>query len=602
MNNPSPRRVQKQTPELDQKQLDKQLVNLLRPQWRVLILASLCAVGVSVTSLSLPLLLKYVLIALTHKSRGLLTEITLGFVGLYIARWPLVWGQSVLFAEIGQRIAQSLRVRMYTHLQTLSLGYFDSQRTGNLLSSFTNDVPIIQSGIVSLKDVIGAPILAIFGLGAAFWLSKQLFFVTIILLPIMGGMMNFITKKIRGISLDTQAKLAEVTTVTEETLAGARLVRAFGAEEREVARFSESVQAAKDLAMTGVKRAALLSPTIDLLGSLGIAVALFVGGIAVVKGTLTFYDLGAFCLMLDRVRNGVGGIGSIIASWKQTQGAAERIFGGILEVPAAVIDKPNAQPLALTQGEIEFTRVFFGYLPNQVVLSDITFTMRPGEVTAVVGPSGAGKSTLADLIPRFYDATDGAISIDGQEIRSVTVKSLRDQIAIVPQETLLFGGTVRDNIAYGKPDATLDEIEAAARSANADEFIQNLKDGYSTIVGERGVMLSGGQRQRIAIARAILKNPRILILDEATSSLDETSQVLVQEALEKLMDGRTTLVIAHRLSTIKNANKIVVLRGGRIVESGSHSELISAGGEYASLYETQFRGSDIIQSAIAHVS
>ena len=603
MNHPSPRHVQERDSELDQKQLDKQLIKLIWPQqWLILVGAAICAVGVSATSLSLPILLKYVLIALTHKNKVLLTKITLGFVALYIARWPLVWGQSVLFAEIGQRVAQTLRVRMYSHLQTLSLAYFDNQRTGNLLSTFSNDVPIIQSGIVSLKDVIGAPILAVFGLGAAFWLSKQLFFVTIILLPIMGGTMNIITKKIRGISLDTQAKLAEVTTVTEETLAGARLVRAFGAEDREVERFSRSVQAAKELAITGVKRAALLSPTIDLLGSLGIAVALFVGGIAVVKGTLTFYDLGAFCLMLDRVRNGVGGIGSIMASWKQTQGAAERIFGGILEVPPAVIDTPEAKPLALTQGEIEFRHVSFGYLKQQVVLDNITFTMRPGEVTAVVGPSGAGKSTLADLIPRFYDATQGTIFIDGQEIRNVTVQSLRDHIAIVPQETLLFGGTVRDNIAYGKPDATSPEIEAAARSANAHEFIQSLNDGYETIVGERGVMLSGGQRQRIAIARAILKNPRILILDEATSSLDETSQVLVQEALEKLMDGRTTLVIAHRLSTIKNANKIVVLRAGKIVESGSHSELISAGGEYASLYETQFRSSDIVQAAIAHVA
>ena len=427
MNHFSPRQIQKGASELDQKQLDKQLVRLIWPQqWWILVQAAFCAVGVSVTSLSLPILLKYVLIALTHKNRQLLTEITLGFVGLYIARWPLVYQQSVLFAEIGQRVAQTLRVRMYSHLQTLSLAYFDNQRTGNLLSSFSNDVPIIQSGIVSLKDVIGAPILAIFGLGAAFWLSRQLFFVTIILLPIMGGMMNIITKKIRGISVDTQAKLAEVTTVTEETLAGARLVRAFGAEGREVARFSGSVQAAKDLAITGVKRAALLSPTIDLLGSLGIAVALFVGGIAVVKGTLTFYNLGAFCLMLDRVRNGVSGIGSIITSWKQTQGAAERIFGGILEVPAAVVDMPGAKPLELAQGEIEFKRVSFGYLKQQVVLDNINFTMRPGEVTAVVGPSGAGKSTLADLIPRFYDATQGTISIDGQEIRNVTVQSLRD--------------------------------------------------------------------------------------------------------------------------------------------------------------------------------
>lgn len=587
---------------LDKQTLDKQLARQLLPHWRLLLLAAVCAVGVSLAALAVGVLLKHVLDALTSKHKTLLSWWILGFILLYAIRWPLLWGQSVLFAEAGQRVGQNLRNRIYAHLQQLSLTYFDNQRTGNLISTFSNDVPLIQSGIMSLKDVVGAPVLAIVGLVYAFQLSHQLFAVTIVLLPIMAWLIHIITKTIRGISRDTQNRLADMTTVTEETLAGTRLVRAFGAEQREEQRFASNVQAAKNLTMLGIKRAGLLAPTVDLLGAVGIAIALYVGGNEVIKGTLTFGSLGMFCVMLDKVRVGIGAFGGIQVSWRQTLGAAERIFGGILEVPPAVVDAPGAQPLRLTQGEIEFSHISFGYLENQIVLDNLTFTMRPGEVTAVVGPSGAGKSTLADLIPRFYDASSGSIAIDGQNTRQVTVKSLRDEIAIVPQDTLLFGGTVRDNIAYGKPDASTLEVETAARAANAHEFIQNLKEGYGTIVGERGVMLSGGQRQRIAIARAILKNPRILILDEATSSLDETSQVLVQEALEKLMDGRTTLVIAHRLSTIKNANKIVVLRAGRIVESGSHSELISAGGEYAGLYETQFRSSDIIQPAIAHVA
>ena len=584
-----------------EKALDRNLLQLLKPHWRLMLGASICSMLVSATSLSLPVLARYLYVALNGKHERLLLEICTGVVALFAFRWPLLYGQTVLFAEVGQRVGQSLRLKIFTHLQTLSLSYFDNQRTGNLISTFSNDVPLVQGGILSLKDIIGSLVLAIGGLVCVWFISWKLSLVSLILLPVMGYLINTVSKKIRSIAFQTQNTLGGVTTVTEESLSAARVVRAFGAEQREISRFAAAVQAAKDLTMTGIRRSALLGPTTDLLGAAGMAIALWVGGMEVIHKSFTTGGLIEFCYMLDRIRLGIGGIGNIGLTWRQTLGAGERIFGGVLDVPASVADASDAVPLKLTQGEVEFKNVSFGYFEDQIVLSDVSFTMRPGEVTAIVGPSGAGKSTLADLIPRFYDPTHGSIGIDGQDTKSATIKSLRDQIAIVPQETMIFGGTVRENIAYGMPDASEIHVEEAARAANAHEFIQRLQHGYDTVVGERGVMLSGGQRQRIAIARAVLKNPRILILDEATSSLDETSQILVQEALEKLMDGRTTLVIAHRLSTIKNANKIVVLKAGEIVESGSHSELILAGGEYAALYETQFRNDDVVQEAISHV-
>ncbi len=555
-----------------------------------MLLGVLCSVGVSLTSLSLSAVAKYTLDAFVHKDSRLLLEVCVGVVAVYCFRWVCSSGQNWLFAEVGQRLGIDLRTKIYTHLQSLSLSYYDNQRTGNLLSTFNNDVPVLQNGIMAVKDVISAPILAIGGLIYIFVISWRLALICVLILPMMAFAINKITKTLRAISLETQNKLADVSTITEETLAGARLVRAFGAENREIARYRNSIEDAKRIYMSGVIRSSILSPTTDLLGAFGIALAIWVGGNEVIHGgPMTIATFGEFVVAMDRIRNGVSSFGSIGATWKQVQGATERIFGGVLDVPSEVVDLPGATALALKRGEVSFQDVSFGYKQDRTVLNHISFDMCPGQVTALVGPSGAGKSTLADLVPRFYDPTMGKIFVDGQDIRNVTAESLREHIGIVPQDTIIFGGSVRENISYGRPDASLELIIEAAKHANAHDFIVQMPNGYDTIVGERGVMLSGGQRQRIAIARALLKDPKILILDEATSSLDETSQILVQGALETLMKGRTTLVIAHRLSTVRSADRIVVLFEGRIVESGSHSELLKLGGAYARLYDTQFR-------------
>jgi subfamily B ATP-binding cassette protein MsbA len=341
--------------------------------------------------------------------------------------------------------------------------------------------------------------------------------------------------------------------------------------------------------MQGIRRSVMLAPTVDVIGSVGISAALWFGGREVVEGKLTLGLLAAFLGFLDRIRNGIGGMGNLRAAWLLVQGAVERIFSNVLDIRTDIVEKPDARVLPPVRGAVTFDNVTFEYVPGRPALRNIAFTMNPGEVVALVGESGSGKSTLSDLIPRFYDPTCGTILIDGIDIRDVTLNSLRRQIGIVDQSTMLFGGTVRENIAYGLPDAPIALIEAAARHANALDFISEMPNGFDTVVGQRGIQLSGGQRQRLAIARALLIDPRILILDEATSSLDTASEVLVQEALDTLMHGRTTLVIAHRLSTIVNADRILVLDAGRIIERGTHAELLGLGGKYAALCESQFR-------------
>jgi subfamily B ATP-binding cassette protein MsbA len=425
-----------------------------------------------------------------------------------------------------------------------------------------------------------------------FMVNWQLTIFALACLPVMFLIINATGRKMRTISSVVQMQLADLSRLTEETVGGARIVKTFGMEDEESGRFDAHNWGAFRAAMKGVRKVAILGPTIEMLGAFAITFILWYVGRQVASGATTFPSLLKYLMLLwGCVYLQIRSIGSMQVGLQQALGAADRVFE-LMDQEPEVREAPGAVALNGTRGEVTLEHVSFAYGDEEPVLDDVSFRIVPGGTVALVGPSGAGKTTIASLLPRFYDVHQGAIRIDGVDVRGVTLTSLRRLMAIVPQETILFGGTVRENIAYGKPEATAAEIEAAARTANAHSFILDLPDGYDTIVGDRGCLLSGGQRQRIAIARALLRDPKILILDEATSSLDAESEVLVQEALDHLMTQRTTLVIAHRLSTVKRADTILVLDHGRIVESGTHAELVRRDGLYRRLSASQLGGGD----------
>ena len=574
----------------------QRLWSYIQPDQRYLWGALLAAQGAAVIDLAVGWVLKKFVntttAAASHPQphgEAVLVQVSVALVLLFAARAAFNYADTVWFAEAGQRLGVRLRDAVYRHLQTLSLSFFNGQRTGALMSTINNDVPLLQGVLAGLKDVASAPLIVIGGVAGIFWIDWQLSLIALIVVPLMVLTIGRITRLIRGMTTHTQDKLADVNTIMEETLSGIRIIQSFSAEPQEVRRFSAENLEAKNRAMSATRQGAKIKPVTDLLGAMGIALALWFAGHEVITGALNFGQLGAFIYLLNKIAAGVSSLGSVKVVWEQIQAGAGRIFEKVLDVEPDIQDIPNAVVLHEVDGKVEFDHVAFAYNPATPVLRDISFTMNPGEVVAVVGLSGAGKSTLADLIPRFYDVQKGAVRVDGQDVRDVTLASLRRQIGIVPQETVLFGGTIRDNIAYGNPLATDAMIEAASRAANAHSFISDpaiMPNGYGTVVGERGKQLSGGQRQRVSIARALLKDPRILILDEATSSLDAESEKIVQEALETLMRGRTTLVIAHRLSTIRNAHKILVMQAGEIVESGTHDALMRLpNGQYRHLYE-----------------
>ncbi len=577
------------------KQIGKRLLAYLRPHAGKLALGLLCGLLAGAVPAGIFAMIRRFEDATRGAGGSLepLTALCASIVLFYGLLWLFSYGQSVLLAEVAQRVGMRLRSDVYAHLHSLSLSYFHQRRTGALMSTLTNDVPKLQNAAMMVKDVIATPIQVVLYLTLLFIASWKLTLFALLVVPVMAVAIQLLSRRIRGISNQSQQKMADVTAVMEETLSGVRVVKAFSAEQHEVRRFDQESRSALDISMTGVRRAARLRPTIDFIGALGIALTLWIGGREVIGGRMQFDDLLAFLYAVTQLASAVGSVGSLRVAWEEMMGAADRIFSDVLDVVPDVRDAPDARLLPPVAGRVEFRGVSFAYQEGTPTLSDISFTVQPGEVVALVGPSGAGKSTLADLVPRFYDPTGGSVVIDGYDIRSVTVDSLRQQIGIVPQETVLFSGTIRDNIAYGRRDATDAEIEAAARAANADSFIHSFPLKYETVIGERGATLSGGERQRVAISRALLANPRILILDEATSSLDAASEALVQEALETLMRGRTTLIIAHRLSTIVHADKIIVVRQGRIAEMGTHTELMARGGVYAALYETQRNAAEL---------
>ncbi|OQA44694.1 MAG: putative multidrug export ATP-binding/permease protein [Chloroflexi bacterium ADurb.Bin325] len=572
----------------------RRLLVFVRPYWKLLLLAAVVLVLSSLAGLALPLAVRGVVdSALVSGNFALLNRVTLALVGLFVLQAVFGFAQSYIVGWVGERIVANLRETLYAHLQTMPLRFFAATRTGDLLSRLGNDVTTIQNAVTDvLLSLLSNIVMFVGGIVIISVMAWRLTLIMLAVVPLAVLGMILLGRLVRRISRQVQDTLAEVSATAEEAITGVRIVKSFAREPYEVDRYRDGTERLFGLAVKRVRLRATLGPVIGLLAYSSIALVLWFGSREVIAGNLTPGELVSFLLYTMMIASPIAVFTSLYSQFQQALGASERVFQ-LLDTTPELLDAEDAPEVPPIRGAVQFEHVCFDYgdtAEEHIVLRDIDLCVEPGQVVALVGPSGAGKTTLVNLIPRFYDPTEGRIFVDGFDIRYVKMRSLREQIGIVPQETALFSGTVRDNIAYGKLDATDAEIETAARAANAHDFISELPQGYATPVGERGVKLSGGQRQRVAIARALLKNPRILILDEATSSLDSESEQAVQEALERLMRDRTTFVIAHRLSTITKADWIVVLDGGRVVEQGRHAELVSQeGGLYRRMHALQFR-------------
>ncbi len=502
-----------------------------------------------------------------------------------VARVVVDFALTYLIQRTGQRILTQLRARLFAHMQELPVGYFEQRRTGELMSRLTNDLGALQTVLtVAVITAIRSPIEVLGALVFMFSQNWQLSLFIFLILPPVAFLINRAGKKIRGATTSLQRQLAELTNYLQEKIAAMRLIQTFGTKNHEIAQFNAVNQEAYKRTMTPIRIQAGLAPIIEFVGYMGVLIVLWFGASRGMKPE----NLLVFLFAMHRCAMQFKAIASLSNMFRSADAAAERLWE-VLDAQPEIKDAPDALELPKTkvQGHLKFENVRFAYDDGPDVLHDISFEIKPGEVVALAGLSGSGKSTIAALVPRLYDPKIGRITLDGHDLRDVRLQSLRDLIGAVPQDITLFHGTLRDNIAYGSPDATTQQIIAAAQRAHADEFIRHLPEGYDAPIGERGGGFSGGQRQRLAIARALLRDPKLLILDEATSALDAESEGLVQDALNELMRGRTTLIIAHRFSTIVNADRILVLDSGKIIESGTHAQLLAERGQYFRLYEMQ---------------
>ncbi|MEM7035317.1 MAG: ABC transporter transmembrane domain-containing protein [Chloroflexota bacterium] len=554
------------------------LLQYVRPYRSRLIIALLALVVRTVLGLVMPLLVRNVVdVVFVERDLVLLNQLASFLVVIFFGQAVFSFINRYHIAYLGERVVSDLRQQLYHHLMSLSLRFFSDRRTGEIVSRITNDVTTLQSAVTdNLVTLLQQTLTLVGGIVFLFWLNWRLTSIILIGVPIITLTIVYMGRKIREAAGDVQDHLAEASAVVEETIGGIRIVKSFAREAYELERFTKTVENTFESALRRAKISAILAPIIGFLAFMSITVTLWFGSYEVIQGNLSPGGLIAYLIYTMLVATPIAAFSGLYAQFQTALGATQRLFE-ILDLAPDIVDRTNAKPLPTIVGDVEFDQVSFQYDSNIPILDNISLQAKPGQVVALVGPSGAGKTTIVNLIPRFYEVTEGSITIDGFDIRDVTGLSLRQQIGIVPQEPIVFSGTIRENIRYGKLEASEAEIVAAAQAANAHEFILNTAQGYQTLVGERGIKLSGGQRQRLAIARAILKDPRILILDEATSSLDSESEKLVQDALDQLMKSRTTFVIAHRLSTIVNADWIVVLDKGNVVEQGTHLDLLNRG-------------------------
>ena len=582
---PKPRRLQSPKPLA-------RLGPLLRPYAGRLALAALCLVVAAGVGLAFPQVVRHLLdAAFERRDRGLLDRIALLLLSLFAMQGVMNFVQVYLLSSTTERVIARLREELFAHLVRLSPGFFTERRTGELTSRMSADLSVLQA-LLSTWISEGSRQL-LFLVGGIVLLTRthpQLTATTLAVTPVVISVAFFFGRKLRRASTGVQDRVAEAIGSADEAFSHIRTVQSFTREVEETRRFAVQLE---DVVTAAVRRSMLRAVFFGVVGFVafgGVVAVLWQGGRLVLSGTLTAGAFVSFLLYAITVAAAVGSLAGLFGSYQEAIGAAKRVFD-LLDTAPTVSEPERPEPLARpVRGDVVVERVSFRYAADlPPALDDVSLRIAPGEVVALVGPSGAGKTTLASLLPRFWDVTGGRILLDGHDVRHLSFADLRGAIGIVPQEPALFSGTVRDNVAYSRPDASLDEVEQAARAAHAWEFIERLPDGLETRVGERGVKLSGGQRQRIAIARVFLKDPAVVVLDEATSSLDSVSERLVEEAMEDLLRGRSTLIIAHRLSTVLRADRVAVIEHGRLVEEGTHGELMAREGTYAALYRGQFR-------------
>ncbi|MGO9566488.1 MAG: lipid A export permease/ATP-binding protein MsbA [Desulfomonilaceae bacterium] len=566
----------------------KRMLKYLKPYGGKLVLAGICMVGVAGLTAYLASLVKPALDDIfVEKNSAMLVWIP-AMVGLvYMLKGVCDFGQYYLMSYIGQSIIRDLREQMFVRLEEMSVGFFVRHSTGELLSRMSNDVTMVQGAMTSaITGMVRDTVTVVALISVVFYRDFYLALIAMVVFPLAIYPLLSFGKKLKRYSRRMLVSLEDITERLNETITGIRIVKAFAMEPYERDRFAQVNNTLFNAFMRRFKVRALSNPMMETLGGFGVCAIVYYGGSQVITGQSTPGTFFSFMAALLMLYEPIKRINEVNLTIQEGISAGERIFS-LLDTPPDVQDRQGATVLETVQQDIVYESVSFTY-EGEPVLKDITLRVQAGEAIAIVGESGSGKSTLLDLLPRFYDVTSGRILIDGTDVRDLTQRTLREQIGIVTQQTILFDDTIRNNIAYGRPDLPMERVVDAAKAAHAHDFITLLPKSYDTVIGENGIKLSGGERQRIAIARALLKNPPVLILDEATSNLDSDSEKAVQSALEELMKGRTTLVVAHRLSTIRNVDRVYVLMDGRIAEEGSHDALLALNGEFARLYNMQF--------------